>query len=94
LAALRANNFFFFYSRKDAEPQRNSGPPTSGRLTEKEKYPFFAPSLLCAPTPSAAVDFSSRQGAEPQRNCGPSKKGSPSRNPASFKIKILWVKFN
>jgi hypothetical protein len=49
LAALRANNFFFFYSRQGAEPQRNSGPPTSGRLTEKEKYPFFAPSLLCAP---------------------------------------------
>jgi hypothetical protein len=39
--------FFSFFSRKDAEPQRNTGPPTTGRLTEKEKYPFFAPSLLC-----------------------------------------------
>jgi hypothetical protein len=38
--------------------------------------------------------FYSRKDAETQRNCGPSKKGSPSRNPASFKNKILWVKFN
>ena len=35
-------------SRKGAKPQRNTGPHTTGRLTEKEKYPFFAPSLLCS----------------------------------------------
>ena len=46
---LCETNFFFFSSRKAAKTcpprraQRNTGRPTAGRLTEKEKYPFFAP---------------------------------------------------
>ena len=56
-----AADFFFFTLAKahrggqDAETcpprraQRNCGRLTAGRLTEKGKYPFFAPSLLCAP---------------------------------------------
>ena len=39
--------FFFLLAKthrggQDAKPQRNSGRPTAGRLTEKENYPFFA----------------------------------------------------
>ena len=46
-AAWRLCELFLFSSRKGAKPQRNTGRPTAGRLTEKKKYPFFAPSLLC-----------------------------------------------
>jgi len=57
------------------KPQRNTGPPTAGRLPEKEKHPFFAPSLLCSlsrriagrlPCPPWRIFsfFSSRKGAK------------------------------